>query len=80
MAQEQMPVEACACIESPRFQERLRTSILADLCIGYRLEPSILCQVWEPRLISRFGFEHPASTLPTRFPAALGIEHGQPAA
>jgi len=22
------------------------------------------------------GFEHPASTLPTRFPAALGIGHG----
>jgi len=26
------------------------------------------------------GFEHPASTLPTRFPAALGIGHGLPAA
>jgi len=26
------------------------------------------------------GFEHPASTLPTRFPAALGIEHDLPAA
>jgi len=26
------------------------------------------------------GFEHPASTLPTRFPAALGIGHGPPAA
>jgi len=24
----------------------------------------------------RYGFEHPASTLPTRFPAALGIGHG----
>jgi len=23
-----------------------------------------------------YGFEHPASTLPTRFPAALGIGHG----
>jgi len=27
-----------------------------------------------------YGFEHPASTLPTRFPAALGIGHGLPAA
>jgi len=26
------------------------------------------------------GFEHPASTLPTRFPAALGIGHDLPAA
>jgi len=24
----------------------------------------------------RYGFEHLASTLPTRFPAALGIGHG----
>jgi len=28
------------------------------------------------RLISASGFEHPASTLPTRFPEALGIGHG----
>jgi len=34
----------------------------------------------EPGLISRYGFEHPASTLPTRFPAALDIGHGLPAA
>jgi len=27
-------------------------------------------------LISASGFEHPTSTLPTRFPAALGIGHG----
>jgi len=31
---------------------------------------------YEPGLISASGFEHPASTLPTRFPAALGIGHG----
>jgi len=27
-------------------------------------------------LISASGFGHPASTLPTRFPTALGIGHG----
>jgi len=30
-------------------------------------------EVGEPGLISASGFEHPASTLPTRFPAALDI-------
>jgi len=29
-----------------------------------------------PGLSPAYGFEHPASTLPTRFPAALGIGHG----
>jgi len=33
-----------------------------------------------PGLSPASGFEHPASTLPTRFPAALGIGHGWPAA
>jgi len=28
------------------------------------------------RAYLRSGFEHPTSTLPTRFPAALGIRHG----
>jgi len=37
--------------------------------------PSILCQVGSPGLSPASGFEHPASTLPTRFPAALGIGH-----
>jgi len=34
----------------------------------------------EPGLSPASGFEHPASTLPTRFPAALDIGHGLPAA
>jgi len=29
----------------------------------------------EPGLSLAVGFEHPDSTLPTRFPAALGIGH-----
>jgi len=33
-----------------------------------------------PGLSLASGFEHPASALPTRFPAALGIGHGRPAA
>jgi len=36
--------------------------------------------IWSPGLSHASGFEHPASTLPTRFPAALGIGHGLPAA
>jgi len=31
---------------------------------------------WSPGLSPASGFEHPASTLPTRFPAALGIGYG----
>jgi len=34
------------------------------------------CQVGSPGLSHASGFEHPASTLPTRFPAALGIGYG----
>jgi len=37
--------------------------------------PSIPCQVG-PGLILRLWLRTPASTLPTRFPAALGIGHG----
>jgi len=55
-------------------------SILADLYKGYRLKPSIPCQVGSTSLSPAAGFEHPASTLSTRFPAALGIGHGLPAA
>jgi len=40
------------------------------------LVPKITCQVVSPGLSPAYGFEHPASTLPTRFPAALGIGHG----
>jgi len=35
-----------------------------------------LARYWSPGLSPASGFEHPASTLPTRFPAALGIGHG----
>jgi len=46
-------------------------------CSNFLLNVTFLC---EPGLISDSGFEHPASTLSTRFPAALGIGHGMPAA
>jgi len=62
------------------FRRCLITDILDDLCYGYKLEPSIQCQVGSPGLSLASGFEHPASTLPTRFPAALGIGHDRPAA
>jgi len=42
--------------------------------------PKITCQIESPGLSLASGFEHPASTLPTRFPAALGIGHDLPAA
>jgi len=35
-----------------------------------------LARYGSPGLSLASGFEHPASTLPTRFPAALGIGHG----
>jgi len=44
------------------------------------LKPSIIARLRSPGLSPASGFEHPASTLPTRFPAALGIGHGLPAA
>jgi len=47
--------------------------IYADLCSD--LVPKITCQACEPGLISRRWLRTPASTLPTRFPAALGIGH-----
>jgi len=40
------------------------------------LQPSILARYGSPGLSFASGFEHPASTLQTRFPAALGIGHG----
>jgi len=51
---------------------RFKTSY-GDLCSD--TVPSIPCQVGEPGLSPADSFEHPASTLPTRFPAALGIGH-----
>jgi len=39
-----------------------------------------LARLRSPGLSLASGFEHPASTLPTRFPAALGIGHDRPAA
>jgi len=47
---------------------------LVDLCSDH--VPKITCQVGSPGLSPASGFEHPASTLQTRFPAALGIGHG----
>jgi len=45
--------------------------------LGYRLKPSIPCQVGEARAyLPPLASNTPASTLPTRFPAALGIGHG----
>jgi len=44
---------------------------------------AILANRWiigSPGLSPASGFEHPASTLPTRFPAALDIGHVLPAA
>jgi len=50
---------------------------LADLCSD--LVPKITCQVGSPAYL-RLWLRTPASTLPTRFPAALDIGHGLPAA
>jgi len=58
---------------------RVADSVLL-LAYASDLVPKITCQVWEPGLSLASGFEHPASTLSTRFPAALGIGHGLPAA
>jgi len=54
----------------------LRINIQHEL--GYRLElaPGAYTSYGSPGLSPASGFEHPASTLPTRFPAALGIGHG----
>jgi len=66
--------------ESPRFQEMSMDGHYTDLCSNTGLQPSIPCQVVSQGLSLASGFEHPASTLPTRFPAALGIGHVMPAA
>jgi len=50
-----------------------------DILLTYAVipvTPSISCHVESPDLSIAVGFEHLASTLPTRFPAALGIGHG----
>jgi len=62
-----------ACYDT-RWCSRVTDSVLADLCSD--LVPKITCQLCEPGLSPASGFEHPASTLPTRFPVALGIGHG----
>jgi len=43
---------------------------------GIPAEPSTSARYGSPGLSLADGFEHPASTLPTRFPAALDIGHG----
>jgi len=67
-------------LSTSHFQEVYseKTDTLADLCSD--LVPKITCQVRQPGLIYRLRLRTPASTLPTRFPAALGIGHGLPAA
>jgi len=65
-------------LSTPRFQEVSPNVHLAALCSD--LVPKITCQVGSPGLSPASGFEHPASTLPTRFPAALDIGHSLPAA
>jgi len=44
--------------------------------VGIPIWQEILGIAGSPGLSPASGFEHPASTLPTRFPAALGIGHG----
>jgi len=57
---------------------RIRRRHLADYAVISFLRS--LVKYGSPDLSPDSGFEHPASTLPTRFPAALGIGHGLPAA
>jgi len=57
-----------------------QTDILGDLCSGTGQSLVSLARYGSSGLSPASGFEHPASTLPTRFPAALGIGHGLPAA
>jgi len=66
----------------PRDACRLNDTIHGAVLLTYAsdLVPKITCQVGSPGLSIASGFEHPASTLPTRFPAALGIGHDLPAA
>jgi len=54
-------------------------SVPAEVCVTIRSGVREVC-VGSPGLSPASGFEHPASTLQTRFPAALGIGHGLPAA
>jgi len=67
-----LEVRVMLLLAACRFRSRCRN--YADLCSD--LVPKITCQVVSPGLSIAAGFEHPASTLPTRFPAALGIGHG----
>jgi len=51
-----------------------------DACQLHDIIRSVHSVLFSPGLSPASGFEHPASTLPTRFPAALGIGHDLPAA
>jgi len=51
----------------------MASSLLTYAVISYLRS---LARYGSPGLSPASGFEHPASTLPTRFPAALGIGHG----
>jgi len=70
---DRMPILIMCVSESPHFQEVTPNDILLTYAVISYL-----------RSLARYGaraylslcFEHPASTLPTRFPAALGIGHG----
>jgi len=76
------------CMSIPRHARFLghltfRRCLRPDIMLTYAvipLELVSLARYRSPGLSSASGFEHPASTLPTRFPAALGIGHVLPAA
>jgi len=59
----------------PRRLHDVLTRLRCELGIESEQAP-LPYQLGSPGLSTASGFEHPASTLPTRFPAALGIGHG----
>jgi len=61
-------------LDACRLHDMLRSGHSGDLCSD-PAKPRILARYYSPGLSIASGFEHPASTLPTRFPAALGIGH-----
>jgi len=68
---------------SPSDTCLLLTRSDGDIWLTYAVIPASLvfrARYGEQGLSIASGFEHPASTLPTRFPAALDIGHGLPAA
>jgi len=60
---------ACLLHDTIRWRHRLTYAVIP----AYSLVSS---PGMGARAYLRYGFEHSASTLPTRFPAALGIGHG----